>query len=102
MNKEQQQQAFDQFVDQMRNTLLAKGDDYSGKDRLSNFGLAGAICGLSPEKDCLCLIATKVARIGNLLDSGSPKNESIQDSILDLANYTVLLNMIVSERTACG
>ena len=44
------------------------------------------------------LIATKVARLGVLLNSDNPaKNESIDDSILDLANYSVLLGMILSE-----
>jgi hypothetical protein len=43
----------------------------------------------------LNLIATKVARLGVLLNSNDkPKNESINDSIMDLANYAMLLAMI--------
>lgn len=78
--------------------LFSKGDDYANEDRLSNFKLAGNICGLTPDQNCLSLIATKVARLGVLLKSDkNPNNESIRDSILDLANYAALLDMIVSE-----
>ena len=40
----------------------------------------------------------KIARLGVLLNSKeSPKNESVNDSILDLANYALLLAMIKQE-----
>jgi hypothetical protein len=45
------------------------------------------------------MIATKVARLGVLLNSESkPNNESVRDSVLDLANYAVLLDMILSDK----
>lgn len=95
MTKKEQIEVFDIFVSQMRDILLSKGDDYANQDRLSNFKYAGQICGFSPELNCLNLIATKVARLGVLLNSEkAPNNESIQDSILDLANYAALLQMI--------
>ena len=78
--------------------MFSKGDDYANQDRLSNFKLAGAISGGNAETNCLNLIGTKVARLGVLINSkGKPNHESIEDSILDLANYAVLLSMIVSE-----
>lgn len=98
MNKDQQIQHFDIMVSKMREILIAKGDDYAGADRLANFKTVAAICKISPEQDCLAMIATKVARLGTLFQSDtSPKNESIQDSILDLANYALLLSMVVTE-----
>lgn len=98
MNKEQQQTFFDIFVEEQRDILLKKGDDYAGADRLSNFKKAGAICGLSAEQNCLSLIATKVARLGELLSGKEPKNESIKDSVLDGANYFVLLAMLLADQ----
>lgn len=100
MIKETQEMAFEMFVKDMRKILLAKGDDYAGNvDRLSNFKLAGNICKIGPKMNCLSLIATKVARLGQLLSSESePNNESVNDSLLDLANYTVLLYMIQNEK----
>jgi hypothetical protein len=95
MDKATQEQVFNETIEEMRGIMFRKGDDYANTDRLSNFKLAGAICGLTAEQNCLSLIATKVARLGVLLQSnGTPQNESIDDSLLDLANYTVLLRMI--------
>ena len=99
MNLDQQKQSFAAMVAKMEATLFRKGNDYANTDRLSNFKLAGAIAGGSAETNCLNLIATKVARLGVLLNSdGVPNNESIEDSILDLANYAVLLNMILEDK----
>ena len=100
MTREKQEAHFEAFVQKQREVLLRKGNDYSANEnRLSNFQLAGAICQLTPEQNCLSLIATKVARLGVLLQGKIPNNESIQDSILDLANYAVLLDMIISENS---
>ena len=78
--------------------MIGKGNDYANEDRLSNFKLAGSICGLTPEQNCLSLIATKVARLGVLLGGKEPSNESIDDSLLDLANYAVLLACLREEK----
>lgn len=98
MNIEQQQNHLHSFCKQMEAVIIKKGDDYANSDRLSNFKLAGNICGLTPEQNCLSLIATKVARLGVLLQGKEPNNESVQDSILDLANYAALLSMILAEK----
>lgn len=98
MNREQQLERFNNMVDVMEATILSKWDDYAGVDRLSNFKKVGAMCWLSPEIVTLVMVATKVARLWTLLNSPeSPRNESIQDSIIDLANYSCLLSMVVSE-----
>lgn len=98
MNLQQQQRFVDNFCEKMKSTILGKGNDYANADRLSNFKLAGAICGLAPEQNCLSMIATKVARLGVLLGGKTPNNESIEDSLLDLANYAVLLGCIRDEQ----
>lgn len=91
---------FADFVRKMEDVMFKKGNDYANEDRLSNFKLAGAISGGSAELNCLNLIATKTARLGVLLNTGKkPDNESISDTILDLANYGVLLAMILGEGT---
>ena len=93
-----QEYHFNVMVEQMHKILISKGGDYANEDRLSNFKLAGSIIGLTPEMNCLSLIATKVARLGVLLNSDkAPNNESIDDSIIDLANYAVLLSMIIKD-----
>ena len=95
MTKQEQEDFFDEYVKRMRDVLLNKGDDYANRDRLSNFKLAGLIAGGNAKTNCLNLIATKVARLGVLLNSNDePKYESVNDSIMDLANYALLLAMV--------
>lgn len=99
MNRLEQEIEFKNLISKMEQTLLKKGNDYSTSDRLSNFKMAGVISGLKPEVQCLSLIAVKVARLGVLLNSDKePNNESVQDSILDLANYALLLSMILTDK----
>jgi hypothetical protein len=101
MTHEQQKQHFEGFVHRMRNIQLQKGNDYANEDRLSNFKLAGAIAGVSAEINCLNQIATKVARLGVLLHNQlAPNNESIRDSVIDLANYAMLLDMIIQDNAS--
>ena len=98
MTKKEQMAHFGYMTGEMKKTLFSKGDDYANEDRLSNFKLAGAIAGGDARTNCLNLIATKVARLGVLINTDQePNNESIEDSVLDLANYAVLLSMIINE-----
>jgi hypothetical protein len=103
MTVEQQQTHLNEFTDQMGRIICSKGNDYAGQnattDRLNNFKVVAAITNTTPQQACLNLIATKVARLGVLFSSGKlPNNESIQDSVIDLACYTALLDMILSEQ----
>lgn len=100
MNLQAQQQHFEKLVDKMRQIMLKKGNDYSADDRLSNFKQVGFVCGTNAEIACLHLIATKVSRLNVLLSSEKkPDNESIEDSVLDLTIYGILLHMIHTEKT---
>lgn len=98
MTHEQQSKLLGEFYAEKKNVMKLKGEDYANEDVLSNFKSAGANIGISPELQCLSLIATKVARLGNLLSGKTPNNESISDSILDLSNYTDLLYCLVNEQ----
>lgn len=98
MNLETQLSHFDTLVAKMREVLISKGNDYANDDKLSNFKTAGPNAGLTPEQNCLSLISTKVARLGTLFNSKkSPSNEAVSDSVMDLANYSILLHMIINE-----
>jgi len=99
MNSEEQEKHFQAFTEKIRKTQISKQGDYATSDVLSNFKVAGANCGLTAEMQCLSLIATKVARLGVLLQSqDSPNHESIRDSVLDMANYSILLDMIIEDK----
>lgn len=99
MNKQEQLKKFKELTSKMEQTFTSKGNDYANQDEvLANFKQAGAIVGIGTERQILSLIATKVARLGNLLSGVQPKHESIEDSILDLSVYTFLLYCSVSEK----
>ena len=98
MDKLEQEKHFKDIIAKIRQTQISKQGDYANKDVLSNFKLAGASCGLSAEVQCLSLIATKVARLGVLLQGKEPNHESISDSVLDMANYSILLDMILADK----
>lgn len=100
MQRDEQLKLFVQFTELQRKTLVGKADDYTaGSDRLENFKVAGAVAGMDAQRNCLSLIATKVARLGSLLKDGrQPQNEALTDSVLDLANYAFLLHCILVEQ----
>ncbi len=98
MTRETQSKLLGEFYAEKKNILKLKGEDYANEDVLSNFKTAGANISISAEQQCLSLIATKVARLGNLLSGKTPNNESVSDSILDLSNYTDLLYCLVNEQ----
>lgn len=100
MTRTQQKQSFDAFAAKQWETMDSKAQDYAGDDRLSNFKQVGSITGQTAAQACLTLIATKVARLSQLLGGKSPKNESIQDSVLDLGTYASLLNMLLEEENS--
>lgn len=88
-----------ELFEKQKKILTSKGFDYAGDDLLSNFRLAGMIVNQDSRHpdaiNCLNLIATKVSRLGQLISSGKrAQNESVQDSVIDLANYSALLYLI--------
>lgn len=99
MNLEQQEKILDNFYAKRMEVMHAKSLDYaSDRDVLDNFKNVAAIVGVTPAQQCLSLITVKVSRIGNLLSSGkTPSNEALEDSILDMANYTDLLYCLLKE-----
>ena len=78
MTKKEQDQHFKEFTERMKEILDRKGDDYSGKDRLSVFKTTAQICHTTPEMVVL--------------------DESIEDNIVDLANYVILLYQVNKDK----
>ncbi len=77
--------------------LLRKCKDYNDEnDVFSNFDIARLI-GIDPRRAILWEMAKKISRVGNLLDR-EPSNESVSDSMSDIANYTVIFRGLVKEK----
>jgi hypothetical protein len=100
LNDEMRDKLLDSLFEEQKRILRKKSNDYAGEDLLSNFRLAGMIVNQTSKHpdaiNCLNLIGTKVARLGQLLNTDkTAENESIQDSVVDLANYAAILFMIL-------
>ena len=85
--------------------LKTKGHDYADEDVLKNFKQMHQLCDLleidlsKVEGVHMFYILLKVQRLCNLLFSNKvAKNESIEDTLIDLRNYTDLLNCTLNEK----
>jgi hypothetical protein len=79
--------------------LSQKNKDYSkGEDALRNFKMV-EVFNLTDSPTGICVrLCDKFSRIANLLKSGpAVKDESIEDTILDVINYAILLKACLQE-----
>lgn len=77
-----------EFYQHGEDVLVKKQSDYGPK----NIAMApgGALNGLRVR------MHDKLSRINHLIDSGAtPENESLKDSFLDLANYSIIAMMVI-------
>lgn len=75
----------------------SKSSDYGHVDPLSNLR-AAANFGVDPWIGTLLRMSDKVARLQKAARGGTMTNESVRDSLLDLASYS-LLALILYEET---
>lgn len=76
--------------DELADILLNKHEDYGPKNISDAPG--GPLNGLRVR------MHDKIARLNNLIDSGKePKNESIRDTLVDLANYATIAIMVIDD-----
>lgn len=80
--------ALNNHFDEARHLLIQKNKDY-GPTNISR-SPGGPLNGLRVR------MWDKIARINHLIDSGAePQNESLRDSFLDLANYSVIALLVL-------
>lgn len=77
---------------QCLNLLASKYHDYAqDNNRFSNFEKRSELLNLDINYIFLNDIANKIIRLENLLiNNKTPKNETVEDSIIDLINYVLL------------
>jgi hypothetical protein len=85
MKPETFEQAVDSILAEMRETMIAKQRDY-GPGNIDGFGELGV----------LIRATDKHARLKNLLyeNPNEPSNESLDDTWLDMANYSLIALMV--------
>lgn len=105
MNQKEQLEFIDKLNKQGIEIMKAKGHDYAGEDILKNFKEMNGLLVLlnvdttKVEGTHMFYILLKIQRLCNLLFSNKvAKNESIQDTLIDLRNYVDLLNCSLEEK----
>ena len=77
------EEAIDEVMGELRELMINKQRDY-GHSNITDFGEYGVFVRLND----------KVCRLKNLLGKKEPKNESIEDSWRDTANYAIIALML--------
>lgn len=105
MNQDKQLALINKINKQGIEILKSKGYDYAGIDILKNFKEMNQMLILlnvdvtKIEGTHMFYILLKIQRLCNLLFSNKvAKNESIQDTLIDLRNYVDLLNCALEEK----
>lgn len=101
-----------EFVEYHKKTVLkmneickAKNQDYSGGENtyaFSNFTMVENMGNCSAEQGFITRMTDKMMRITNIINSGKQHvmDESIQDTLMDLANYSILfMGYLESKKT---
>jgi len=82
---------FHELLDKMKQTHDAKSHDYADDSNVfSNFEYAANVAEVTVDQVFLVLIGVKIARLQQLLKGKEPKNESLNDTFLDLTNYCAI------------
>lgn len=82
-----------EILDELKAVLQAKAHDYAAAEWDDNFTGTAHLTGQATEQVFHMLIGVKVERLRSLLGTpgkGDPKNEPVDDTLIDLANYAVL------------
>ena len=71
--------------------LKGKNSDYAPADEFSNFTQAAMFAGITPEEVMKGQLGIKWTRLESLLSGRDAVNESIEDNLMDLAGYAIIL-----------
>lgn len=95
----------DQFITSLENTFdkclnlaIAKNQDYADQDPFKNFRMSNQV-GVEPARAILVRISDKLSRVSNLLGKeASVVDERIEDTLMDIINYTAILKAYLNEK----
>lgn len=92
---------FEETLTEMYNIMKAKNADYANDwNPFANFELVEQLGITSLEKAILVRMSDKMSRIANLVErEAKVKDESISDTLSDLANYSVILKIFLDNKS---
>jgi hypothetical protein len=92
---------YNKALKDMADTCKKKNADYTGdQDPFRNFALVEKLGIASTEQGFMTRMADKLSRLSTFISKGQlqVKDESVQDTLLDLANYCVLLSVYLTSK----
>lgn len=94
---------FEAILDEMRQIHQAKRTDYANSDVFGNFREAERV-GVPAHKGAFIRLSDKYRRCCNLLSGQNQavKDESVEDTLLDLAVYAVITLGLYQEQVICN
>lgn len=103
MNTEIFLKEFEQTLQNMLDTAKKKNADYAWQGNpFKNFMWCENLSITTAEKWILIRITDKLSRVINLLDKENQvKDEAIEDSCIDAANYFVILSLLIKSKKLC-
>jgi hypothetical protein len=93
-------QAFFDLCDAMKDMHRRKSSDYgcpSGTDPLANIRNGAKFVGIPDWKGAMVRLSDKVTRLATYNVTGRLENESLDDTLLDLASYSLLALLLHRE-----
>jgi hypothetical protein len=93
-------QAFYDLCDRLKAMHAGKSQDYgcpSGNDPLANIRNGATFVGIEPWKGAMVRLSDKVTRLATFNATGRLGHEGVEDTLLDLASYSLLALLLYQE-----
>jgi hypothetical protein len=94
-------QAFYDLCDRLKAMHAGKSQDYgcpSGNDPLANIRNGATFVGIEPWKGAMVRLSDKVTRLATFNATGRLGHEGVEDTLLDLASYSLLALLLYQEQ----
>lgn len=98
MDRKTFEDIFNKIVDEERNCMFTKGNDYCrSEDRLANFKRVGQMSAISTKQVWLVYYLKHMDAIINFIVNDKCESEPIESRIMDARNYLAILRCIIEE-----
>jgi len=103
MNREELLKTHETLCEKSRNLMRRKNADYAGRhgvEPFANFTRVESMGICKTESGMLVRMTDKMSRLSSFMESGKfeVKDESLEDTVLDMINYSVLLYAYVTDK----
>lgn len=97
--RQEREELFDRIVVKAREIMFAKAHDYNVEEDVNANFKSYRMVGVSPVDGLLTRLVDKLCRLASISKKGSKvKDESVDDTIIDLINYAVILSHLLRDK----